>query len=97
LTGWANHVVTSNTTYTLDTATSLTMVLAETDSVSSHIIYYWQGLDLLAQSDGTTIVSNGGKSTENTGIKSPLTNTSDVPSGVGILRRCRCSVRRTIS
>jgi len=41
------------TTCILDVATPLTMVLAETTSQDS--IYYLHGLDLVAQSDGTTI------------------------------------------
>jgi len=40
------------TTYILDVATPLTMVLAETTGQDS--IYYLHGLDLVAQSDGTT-------------------------------------------
>jgi len=40
------------TTYILDTATPLTMVLAETTGTDT--IYYLHGLDLVAQSDGAT-------------------------------------------
>jgi RHS repeat-associated protein len=40
------------TTYVLDIATPLTMVLSETSN--GQTIHYWQGLDTLAQSDGTT-------------------------------------------
>jgi hypothetical protein len=40
------------TTCILDVATPLTMVLAETTGQDS--IYYLHGLDLVAQSDGTT-------------------------------------------
>jgi len=39
------------TTYVLDMATPLTMVLSETSNGST--LSYWQGLDVLAQSDGT--------------------------------------------
>jgi hypothetical protein len=42
----------AKTTYVLDTTTPLTMVLAETTGQDS--IYYLHGLDLVAQSDGTT-------------------------------------------
>ncbi len=41
----------TTTTYVIDTATPLTMVLSET--TGSATTYYWQGLDTLAQSDGT--------------------------------------------
>jgi hypothetical protein len=41
------------TTYILDVATQLTMVLAET--ISQDSIYYRYGLDRVAQSDGTII------------------------------------------
>jgi hypothetical protein len=40
------------TSYVLDTATPLTMVLAETNGTDT--IYYLHGLDLVAQNDGTT-------------------------------------------
>lgn len=39
------------TTYVLDVATPLTMVLSETSNGVT--LHYWQGLDLLAQSDGS--------------------------------------------
>jgi len=39
------------TTYVLDVATPLTMVLSETSNGST--IHYWQGLDVLTQSDGS--------------------------------------------
>jgi hypothetical protein len=38
------------TSYVIDTATPLTMVLAET--IGSETIYYLHGLDLVAQHDG---------------------------------------------
>ncbi len=44
-------VGTTTTTYVIDTATPLTMVLSET--TGGVTTYYWQGLDLLGQSDGT--------------------------------------------
>jgi YD repeat-containing protein len=45
------------TAYLLDVATPLTMVLAE--KVGSTItVMYWHGLDLLGQSDGTTVTSS---------------------------------------
>ena len=39
------------TTYVLDVATPLTMVLSETSNGST--LHYWQGLDVLTQSDGS--------------------------------------------
>ncbi len=40
------------TTYVIDTATPLTMVLSETTGTQT--TYYWQGLDTLAQKAGST-------------------------------------------
>ena len=52
----AQHItedsLTTTTTYVLDVATSMTMVLAET--TGSDTIFYLHGLDLIAQSDGTS-------------------------------------------
>jgi RHS repeat-associated protein len=45
------------TTYVIDTATPLTMVLAET--TNGQTIRYWHGLDVIAQSDGTNIETFG--------------------------------------
>jgi len=57
-----NSVVTSDTTYVLDVATPLTMVLSETSNGST--LHFWQGLDGLA----TTTPSRSRISIENTAV-----------------------------
>jgi RHS repeat-associated protein len=55
--------VTTTTTYVLDITVPLTEVLAETATVSDGVnppvtqptVYYWHGLDLIAETDGTSI------------------------------------------